>query len=251
MKIVVMGGSGLIGRKVVERLRVKGHEVVAASPSTGVNALTGEGLAEALAGAQTVVDVTNAPDFSDEAVLAFFRTSGRNLVGASRQAGIGHLVALSVVGTHRLAASGYFLGKQAQEELIRQSGLPYTIVQATQFFEFLPAIAQGGASDGAIRLPDAPLQPIAADDVAQALAEAALAKPHDGTREIAGPERFRMAEIVRRAVMARGETRDIVADPQARYFGSMLDETSLVPGEGAWLGPMHFADWLARETPRG
>lgn len=187
MTIFVVGGSGLIGRKVVDRLRLKGHEVVAASPSTGVNALTGEGPAEALAGARTVVDVSNAPDFSDQAVLAFFQQSGRNLIGAAREAGIGHLVALSVVGTQRLAENGYFRGKQAQEELIRKSGLPYTIVQATQFFEFLPAIARGSASDGAIRLPDAPLQPIAADDVAQAVAESALAAPRGGTLEVAGP----------------------------------------------------------------
>lgn len=251
MKIVVIGGTGLIGRRVVERLRAAGHGAVAASPSSGVNTVTGEGLTDALAGAQVLVDVSNAPDFSDEAVLAFFQESARNLVGAAQTAGIGHLVALSVVGTQRLAASAYFRGKAAQEELIRRSGLPYTIVQATQFFEFLPAIAQGGVTDGAIRLPDAPLQPIAADDVAQAIAETALAPPSNGTREIAGPERFRIAEIVRRAVLARGEARDVLADPRARYFGSVLDESSLVPGDGAWHGPTRFADWLERQAPRG
>ena len=220
MKIVVIGGSGLIGTKLVSILRERGHEVVAASPSSGVNALTGEGLSEALAGAQVVVDVANSPSFEDKAVLEFFETSGRNLLAAEAAAGVRHHVALSVVGTDRLLASGYFRAKMAQEELIKASKIPYTIVRATQFFEFVGAIAQSATDGQTVRLPPALMQPIVSDDVAAALADVALAKPLNGTVELAGPEPIRMDELVRQFLVAIADTRQVITDPQARYFGT-------------------------------
>lgn len=251
MKIVVIGGTGLIGSKLVYNLRERGHEVVAASPSKGVNALTGEGLTEALAGAQVVVDVANSPSFEDAAVLAFFETSGRNLLAAEAAAGVRHHVALSVVGTDRLLASGYFRAKMAQENLIKASKIPYTIVRATQFFEFVGAIAQSGADGQALRLSTALMQPIVSDDVAAALTDVALAKPANGTIEVAGPEPIRMDELVRRYLAAQGDTREVIADPRAGYFGTPVDDRSLTPGEHAHLGATRFADWLSHTEPVG
>src|SRR5712672_986240 len=222
MKIVVIGGSGLIGKKVVTKLRQHGHEVVAASPSSGVNTVTGEGLAEALAGAQVVVDVANAPSWEDTAVLEFFETSGRNLLAAEGAAGVGHHVALSVVGTDRLLASGYFRAKMAQENLIKASAIPYTSVRATQFFEFVGAIAQSATDGQTVRLPPALMQPIASDDVAAALAEIAVAEPLNGTVEVAGPEPIRMDELVRRFLRANRDARKVTTDVHASYFGTAV-----------------------------
>src|SRR6476660_8009351 len=213
MKIVVIGGSGLIGKKVVTNLRQHGHEVVAASPSSGVNAVTGEGLAQALAGAQVVVDVANAPSWEDDAVLAFFETSGRNLLAAEAAAGVGHHVALSVVGTDRLLASGYFRAKMAQEKLIKAAGVPYTIVRATQFFEFVGGIAQSATDGQTVRLPPAMMQPILSDDVAAGVAEVALAAPLNDTIDLAGPDRIRMDELIRQFLSANHDTRQVVTDP--------------------------------------
>ncbi|GJE01566.1 SDR family oxidoreductase [Methylobacterium isbiliense] len=251
MKIVVIGGTGLIGGKLVERLRGGGHEVVAASPSTGVDAVTGEGLAGALTGAAAVVDVTNAPSFADEAVMAFFVRSSRNLLAAEAEAGVRHHVALSVVGTDGLTVSGYFRAKLAQEELITAGPIPSTIVRATQFFEFLDGIAQAATRDGRVHLPRAQMQPMLSDDVAAALAEVALAAPAGGRVEIAGPEPFRMDEIVRRLLTARGDPRPVVTDPAASYFGIALDERSLLPGPQARLAPTRFDAWLQRTALRG
>jgi uncharacterized protein YbjT (DUF2867 family) len=248
MKIVVIGGTGLIGKKLVENLRRQGHEVVPASPSSGVNTITGVGLPEALAGAQVVVDVANAPSWEDQAVLEFFETSGRNLLAAEADAGVGHHVALSVVGTDRLVASGYFRAKLAQEKLIKASRIPWTIVRATQFFEFVSGIAQSGADGQTIRLPPALMQPIVSDDVAAALADVALAKPLNGTVELAGPEPIRMDELVRQFLSASGDTRQVVTDPQAGYFGTPVDDRSLTPGANPRLGPTRFADWLSRSV---
>jgi uncharacterized protein YbjT (DUF2867 family) len=246
MKIVVIGGTGLIGTKLVDRLRRKGHEVVAASPSSGVNTVTGEGLAAALAGAQVVADVTNSPSFEDEAVLEFFQASGRSLVSAEASAGVGHHVALSVVGTDRLPGSGYFRAKMAQEDLIRASAIPYTIVRATQFFEFLGAIAQSGAVGQTVRLSPALVQPIAADDVADALTAAALGNPVNGIVEIAGPERVGLHEIVGRFLGAAHDPRVVVPDVHAHYFGVELNDHSLVPGDAPHLGATRLEDWLNR-----
>jgi uncharacterized protein YbjT (DUF2867 family) len=246
MKCVVIGGTGLIGRKLVANLRQRGHEVVAASPSSGVNALTGEGLGEALAGAQVVVDVANSPSFEDKAVLDFFETSGRNLIATETAAGVRHHVALSVVGTDRLLASGYFRAKLAQENLIKGSSIPYTIVRATQFFEFVGAIAQSGADGETIRLPPAMMRPIVSDDVAAALAEVALAEPVNGTVELAGPDLIRMDELVRQFLSAGGDPRPVTADPRALYYGTPVDDRSLVPGDHPLIGPTRFADWLGR-----
>ena len=243
MKIVVIGGSGLIGSKVVEILRGRGREVLAASPSSGVNTLTGEGLAEAFNGAGVVVDVANSPSFEDHAVLEFFETSGRNLMAAEKAAGVAHHVALSVVGTERLLEGGYFRAKMAQEQLIARSGIPYTIVRATQFFEFLGAIAQSGGEEP-VRLSSALFQPIAAEDVAQAVADAALAAPRNGMEEVAGPERVGMAALVRRYLEAKGDTREVVGDPETPYFGIKLDDRSLNPGENPRLGAIRFEEWL-------
>jgi uncharacterized protein YbjT (DUF2867 family) len=246
MKIVVIGGSGLIGKKVVKNLRQRGHEVVTASPSSGVNTVTGEGLAQALAAAQVVVDVANAPSWEDKAVLEFFETSGRNLLAAEAAAGVGHHVALSVVGTERLLASGYFRAKMAQENLIKASSIPYTIVRATQFFEFVGGIAQAATEGQTVRVPPALMQPIAADDVAAAMAEAALAKPLNGTVELAGPDPIRQDDLVRQFLSKTGDVRTVVTDPKALYYGIVVNDQSLTPGDNPRLGPTHFADWLGR-----
>ena len=248
MKIVVIGGTGLIGKGVVKNLRQQGHEVLGASPSSGVNTVTGEGLAQALAGAQVVVDVANAPSWEDKAVLEFFETSGRNLLAAEAAAGVGHHVALSVVGTDRLLASGYFRAKMAQENLIKASPIPYTIVRATQFFEFVGAIAQTATEGQTVRVPPALMQPIAADDVAAAVAEAALAKPLNGTVEVAGPEPIRQDELVRQFLSRTGDARTVIADPKALYYGLVMNDQSLTPGDHPRLGPTRFADWLSRNT---
>lgn len=244
MKIVVIGGSGLIGSKVVHNLRMLGHEVFAASPATGVNTITGEGLARALENAQIVVDVANSPSFEDAAVLEFFETSGHNLLAAERAAGVGHHVALSVVGTELLAESGYFRGKIAQEKLIRESGMSYTIVHSTQFFEFLGGIAKSATSGGAVRLPTAFIQPISSDDVAAALTEVTLDNPVNGIVEIAGPDRFRLSELMEQYFAATGDTREVLGDPWARYFGALLTEGMLLPAGGAHIGRQRIADWL-------
>ena len=244
MKIVVIGGSGLIGSKVVQKLTAKGHEVVAASPSTGVDTITGKGLAEALAGAEVVVDVSNSPSFDEATARAFFETSGRNLAQAEKAEGIGHHVAVSVVGTDRLQDSGYFRAKLAQEQLIKESGIPYTIIRATQYFEFLPKIAADGVDDGGLHLSNASFQPIAADDVAEAVAEAALAAPLNDTIEVAGPDRLPLSDFVARYLESTNDPRHVVGDPEAPYFGVRLDDASLVPGDHPHLGKVHLDDWL-------
>ena len=244
MKIVVIGGSGLIGKKLVKILRERGHEVVAASPSSGINAITGEGLGEALAGASVVVDVANSPSWEDKAVLEFFETSGRNLLAAEAAAGVGHHVALSVVGTDRLLASGYFRAKMAQENLIKASKIPYTIVRATQFFEFVGAIADTATDGQTVRLPPALMQPIVSQDVALALAQVAVEQPLNGTLELAGPEPIRMDELGRRYLTAKGDPREVTTDAQARYYGIEVNDRSLSPGDRPRLGPTRFADWL-------
>ena len=244
MKIVVIGGTGLIGSKVVDILKSKGHEIVAAAPNTGVNTITGEGLDAALAGARVVVDVANSPTFEDKAAMDFFRTAGRNLTAAEVKANVTHHVALSVVGTDRLLASGYFRAKQAQESLIKASSIPYTLLHATQFFEFLRSIAQSGSSGGEVRLPHALFQPMAAQDVAAAVAEAALAAPVNGTIEIAGPKPFPIDELVARVLTFDKDPRRIVADPEALYFGVRVDDRSLMPGPKAQLGSTSFDWWL-------
>jgi uncharacterized protein YbjT (DUF2867 family) len=246
MKIVVIGGSGLIGTKVVTNLRQHGHEVVAASPSSGVNTVTGEGLAQAVAGARVVVDVANAPSWEDSAVLAFFEASGRNLLAAEAAAGVGHHLALSVVGTDRLLASGYFRAKLAQEELIKASPIPYTIVRATQFFEFVGGIAQAATEGQTVRLPPALMRPIASDDVAAVVADVAVAGPLNRTVDLAGPEPIRQDELVRQFLKATGDTRTVITDPKALYFGIAVDDRSLTPGDNPRLGPTRFADWLAK-----
>jgi uncharacterized protein YbjT (DUF2867 family) len=250
MKIVVIGGSGLIGTKLVNKLRPLGHEVVAASPSSGVNTITGEGLAEALAGAQVVVDVANSPSFEDKAVLEFFETSGRNLLAAEAAAGVGHHVALSVVGTERLLASGYFRAKMAQENLIKASTVPYTILRATQFFEFVGSIAQSATDGQTVRLSPALVQPIVSDDVAAALAEIAVAEPLNGTVELAGPEPIHMDELVRRFLSANRDARKVTTDVHALYFGIELNDQSLTPGDNPRIGPTRFGDWLSRSIPQ-
>jgi len=247
MKIVVIGGSGLIGSKVVKRLTEQGHEVRAASPKTGVDATTGRGLAEALTGTEVVVDVANSPSFEDAPVLAFFENSGRNLARAEKEAGVRHHVALSVVGTDRLQDSGYLRAKLAQEGLIKASGIPYTIVRATQFFEFLGPIAAAAADGNRVRVSNASFQPIAAEDVAKAVADAALGSPVNGMIEIAGPERLPMNEIVARYLKATNDPREVVSDPQARYFGTRLDDRSLVPGDNTKLGAIRLEDWLRKQ----
>lgn len=244
MKIVVIGGTGLIGSKVVERLRRQGHEVLAASPASGVDTITGRGLAEALAGAQVVVDVANSPSFEDKAVLEFFQTSGRNLLAAERAAGVRHHVALSVVGTDRLQESGYFRGKLAQERLIEAGGVPYTIVRSTQFFEFLGSIAQAGANGAAVHISPAWFQPIAADDVASAVADIALGDPAGGTVELAGPERVRLSQMIRRFLREKQDERNVTDDVAARYFGALLKDDTLVPGNNPRIGATHFEAWF-------
>jgi uncharacterized protein YbjT (DUF2867 family) len=250
MKIVVIGGSGLIGSKVVARLAEHGHEAIAASPKSGVNTLTGEGVAEVLAGAQVVVDVSNSPSFEDEAVLEFFTTSTGNLLAAEQPAGVGHHVALSVVGTERLSESGYFRAKLAQEQLIKESGIPYSIVHATQFFEFVSSIADAATDGNTVRLSHARIQPIAADAVAGAVARTAIGEPINGTIEIAGPEQFGLDELIRRGLSFREDPREVVADPQARYFHARLDERMLLPSADALILGPRFEDWLVQTTPQ-
>jgi uncharacterized protein YbjT (DUF2867 family) len=246
MKIVVIGGSGLIGSKLVTSLGELGHEAVAASPEFGVDTLTGDGLAEALEGASVVVDVSNSPSFEDAAVLEFFETSTRNLLAAEAAAGVEHHVALSVVGTERLSESGYFRAKIAQEKLIRDSSIPYSIVHATQFFEFIKSIAAAATEGDTVRLAPVLIQPMAADDVARAVGQVATGSPVNGIVEVAGPEQFRLDELIRRGLRARNDPREVIADPHARYFGAELRERTLVPGDGARLGETRFADWLSQ-----
>ncbi len=250
IKIVVIGGTGLIGSRLVNNLRQRGHEVVAASPRSGVNTITREGLAEALNGAQVVVDVANAPSWEDKAVLEFFETSSRNLLAAEAATGVTHHVALSVVGTERLLASGYFRAKMAQEKLIQASAIPYTIVRSTQFFEFVGGIAQFATEGSTVRVPPVLMQPIAADDVAAALVDVALGEPVNGTVEIAGPEKIRQDELVREYLSATGDARKLITDIHARYYGLEVNDQSLVPGPNPRLGSARFAEWLQRSTAR-
>ena len=248
MKIVVIGGTGLIGSKVVAKLREHGHEAVAASPASGVNTVTGEGLSEVLEGASVVVDVSNSPSFADAAVMEFFQKSTSNLLAAEAAAGVSHHVALSVVGTERLAGSGYFRAKIAQEKLIKGSSIPYSIVQATQFFEFVKSIADSASEGNTVRLAPVLIQPIASEDVAAAVSKAAMGSPVTGTVEVAGPDELRLDELIRQGLSARNDPREVVADPHARYFGTELGERTLVPGEGALLGEVRFKDWLSQST---
>ena len=251
MKIVVIGGTGLIGSKLVQKLRADGHDPLAASPDTGVDAITGKGLAEALAGAQVVVDVSNAPDWGDAEVMDFFRTSARNIASAETTAGIGHHVALSVVGTDQLQGSGYFRAKLAQEEAIKAAPIPSTILRATQFFEFIGRIADSSTHDGTVPLPPLLFQPEAADDVAAALADIAEGAPVNGTVELAGPERFRLDELVRRFLSATNDARHVVTDVHAPYYGlEVSDERALIPGDNPRLGATRFADWLSQSTTK-
>jgi uncharacterized protein YbjT (DUF2867 family) len=245
MKIVVIGGTGLIGSKVVANLKQKGHEALAAVPNTGVNTITGEGLKEAMTGAQVVIDLANSPSFEDKAVLEFFETSGRNLLAAEAAAGVRHHIALSIVGTDR-SDNGYFHAKVAQEKLIKTSGIPYTIIRSTQFLEFLRGIVASSADGNIVRISPGLFQPIAADDVAAVVAEVALAAPRNGTVEIAGPERAPFNEIVARYLKAVGDPREVVSDPAALYFGSRVEERSLVPLGEARLGRIGFEEWLRR-----
>jgi uncharacterized protein YbjT (DUF2867 family) len=243
MKIVVIGGTGLIGSKVVETLKQKGHEAIAAAPNTGVNTITGKGLKEAMAGAQVVIDLANSPSFEDMAVLEFFETSGRNLLAAEAAAGVRHHVALSIVGTDR-SNNGYFRAKVAQEKLIETSGIPYTIIRSTQFLEFLGAIAASSADGNTVRISPGLFQPIAADDVAAIVADVALAAPRNGIVEIAGPERAPFNEIVARYLKAVGDPHVVMRDPEARYWGGRVEERSLVPLGEARLGRVGFDEWL-------
>jgi uncharacterized protein YbjT (DUF2867 family) len=248
MKIVVIGGTGLIGSKLVNKLREHGHEAIAASPNSGVNTLTGEGLAEVLKGASVVVDVSNSPSWEDAAVMKFFETSTRNLLTYEAAAGVGHHVALSVVGTDRLSESGYFRAKIAQEKLITESSIPYTIVHATQFFEFLKGLADISMVGDKVHLPHVLFQPMAADDVASAVARVAVGQPVNGIVEIGGPEQFRVDELVRRRLASLRDSREVIADPNARYAGAKLSETTLVPGKNARLGETRFETWLTQQA---
>ena len=245
MKIVVIGGTGLIGSKLVQRLRSSGHQAFAAAPNTGVNTLTGEGLDAALADTDVVVDVANSPSFADDAVMDFFQRSGNHLLAAERKAGVRHHVALSVVGTDRLQQSGYFRAKQAQEQLVRAGGIPYTIVQSTQFFEFVDGIARASGDGAVLRLSPAWVQPISSDDVAAAVHDAALAPPVNGTVEIAGPERFQLDQLVGRFLRAKGDRREVMSDAKAPYFGAVLEPGTLVPAGEARLGAVRFESWLS------
>lgn len=245
MKIVVIGGTGLIGSKVVQSLRARGHEAVAASPNTGVNTITGEGLDAALAGAEVVVDLANSPSFEDAAVLEFFQTSGRNLLRAEVDAGVGHHAALTIVGADRVPESGYMRAKLAQEELIEAAGQPYTIVRSTQFFEFLRAIADSATEGDTVRVPTAKLQPIAAEDVASAVTDVAVSDPATGVIEIAGPAAVSFADLVRDVLTADNDPRTVVGDEHARYFGTELTDASITAGPDAHLGGISFAEWLA------
>jgi uncharacterized protein YbjT (DUF2867 family) len=252
MKIVVIGGTGLIGSKLVTNLRARGHEVLAASPNSGVNTITGEGLAAALAGAQVVVDVANSPSFEDQAVMEFFRTSGRNLLAAEAAANVKHHIALSIVGSDRVASSGYLAAKMAQEELIKASPIPYTILRSTQFFEFMPRIAQESIQGDRARVPTAMIQPILSDEVVAALTDIATSAPRNDTVEIAGPDKFSFDEIVRRVLQAKQDAREVVADAHARYFGAELHADELTPGEDeeVIIGVTRFEDWLSHTPPR-
>jgi uncharacterized protein YbjT (DUF2867 family) len=243
MKIVIIGGTGLIGRKLAAKLESGGHDVVAASPSTGVNSLTGEGLKEALTGADVVVDVTNSPSFEDNAVMEFFRTSTGQLLSAAAAAGVCHYIALSVVGSDRIRDSGYLRAKRVQEGLIEASGVPYTVLRATQFFEFLKAITDGGTKGNVVHMPPSNFQPVAADDVAATLAEIATAQPKNGVVELAGPEASSMAEFIQRFLSSVGDERKVIPDPNAKYFGAVLDKDGLAPTGKFIAGPTRFADW--------
>lgn len=245
MKIVVLGGTGLIGSKLVNKLRGMGNQVVAASPGTGVDTLTGEGLGEALAGAQAVVDVTNSPSFEEKAAMDFFTTSTRNVLAAEEAAGVGHHVALCIVGTDRLLESPYFRAKLAQENLIKASSVPYTILRSTQFFEFVARIATASSDGKSVRATSAYIQPIVSDDVVSALAEIATGEPANGTVEIAGPERFRIDALVRQLMMATGDARQVITDANERYFGALLQDRTLTSDSPNVVGTMHFADWIA------
>jgi uncharacterized protein YbjT (DUF2867 family) len=248
MKIVVIGGTGLVGSKLVTRLRGQGHQAVPASPETGVNTLTGQGLAQVLTGAAVVIDVSNSPAFEDAAVLKFFETSTGNLLAAEASAGVRHHVALSIVGCDQVPASGYFRAKLAQERLIRNSPIPYSIVRATQFFEFVQRIADEATDRNRVRIPPVLFQPMAASDVADAVCRIAVGAPLNGVVEVAGPQQFRFDELIRVALSARHDPREVVVDPQARYFGAELGERMLVPGADARLGKMRFEDWLSQST---
>ena len=244
MKLVIIGGTGLIGSKLVMKLREQGHEAVAAAPNTGVNTLTGEGLAQALDGASVVVDVSNSPSFEDTAVMEFFTTSTRNLLNHAAAAGVKHYVALSVVGTERIPDSPYLRAKNAQEALIKGAGIPYSIVHATQFFEFITRIADEATDGTTVRLPPVLIQPMAADDVAKAVGRIAVGAPLNGTVEVAGPQQFRFDELIRQGLGARNDPREVVVDPHARYFGAELGERSLIPASDARLGEIRFQEWL-------
>lgn len=250
MKIVVIGGSGLIGSKLVNRLQQQGHEVLAASPSIGVNTITGEGLAEALAGAEVVVDVANSPSFEDRAVMEFFEQSGHNLLAAEAVAGVKHHIALSVVGTDRLQQSGYFRAKQVQENLIKQSGIPYTIVHSTQFLEFLSGIAAAATEGNNVRLSPAAIQPISSEDVADVMAEVTLGAPRNGILEIAGPEKFSLSDLVQQYLTKNQDPRQVVADAHARYYGAEINDQSLVPGSNPRLGKVTFETWYASQLQK-
>jgi uncharacterized protein YbjT (DUF2867 family) len=250
MKIVVIGGSGLIGSKLVTKLREHGHEAVAASPNSGVNSVTGEGLAEAMKGALVVVDVSNAPSWADSAVLNFFETSTRNLLSHEAAANVKHHVALSVVGSERMLESGYFRAKVAQENLIKGSSIPYSIIRATQFFEFVKGIADLSTDGNTVRLPSALIQPMAADDVASAVARVAMGSPLNSTVEVGGPERFRLDELVRRGLAAWTDPREVVTDPHARYYGIEVSERTLVPDDDAQLGETRFETWLTQPAAK-
>jgi uncharacterized protein YbjT (DUF2867 family) len=250
MKLVIIGGTGLIGSKLVTKLRERGHDAVAASPDTGVNTLTGQGLAEVLQGASVVVDVSNSPSFEEAAVMNFFTTSTGNLLKASAAAGVGHYVALSVVGTERIPDSPYLRAKNAQEALIKSAGIPYSIVHATQFFEFIKRMADEATDGSTVRLPHVFIQPMAADDVAKAVGKIAVGTPVNGTVEIAGPDLFRFDELIRQGLSARNDPREVVVDPHARYFGAELSERSLVPAAGARLGEIHLQEWLSQPAPQ-
>jgi uncharacterized protein YbjT (DUF2867 family) len=248
MKIVVIGGTGLIGSKLVEKLRADGHDPLGAAPATGVDTMTGKGLAEALQGAEVVVDVSNAPDWADAAVMDFFQTSTRNILAAETAAGVGHHVALSVVGTERMLDSGYFRAKLAQEEALKAAAMPCTILRATQFFEFVPRIADFGADDGTVSLPPVLFQPEAADDVAATLADVAEKPQVNGTVELGGPERFRLDELVRHYLRVKNDPRQVVTDAEAPYYGIHVEERALIPGDDARIGATRFADWLSRSA---
>ena len=249
MKLVIIGGTGLIGSKLVAKLRERGHNAVAASPDTGINTITGQGLAEAMRGASVVVDVSNSPSFEDAAVMEFFITSTRNLLEAAKAAGVAHYVALSEVGTERLSESGYFRAKAAQEQLIRESSMPYSIVHATQFFEFVKSIAAGATEGNTVRLAPVMIQPMAADEVAKAVGRTAVGTPVNGILEVAGPEPFRLDELIREGLKAKQDPREVVSDPRARYFGAILGVRTLMPGDRAQLGEVRFQDWLSRTAP--